>query len=61
LEVKKMTRKDFQAMADILSDHKDIASPEQYQKLVNDFAIFCKTQNANFNKEKFLDAVYLEA
>jgi hypothetical protein len=56
-----MTRKDFQAMADILSDHKDIASAEQYQKLVNDFAIFCKTQNANFNKEKFLDAVGVSA
>jgi hypothetical protein len=56
-----LTRKDFQAIADILSDHKDIASSEQYQKLVNDFAIFCKMQNSNFNKEKFVDAVYLEA
>jgi len=56
-----LTRKDFQAIADILSDNKDIASPEQYKKLVNDFAVFCKMQNSNFNKEKFVDAVYLEA
>jgi hypothetical protein len=55
---KKMTRKDFQAIADILASHRENVSENEFEKLAKEFAIFCKTQNANFNKEKFLDAVY---
>jgi hypothetical protein len=53
-----MTRKDFQAIADILASHRESVSENEFAKLANEFAIFCKTQNANFNKEKFIDAVY---
>jgi hypothetical protein len=55
---KKMTRKDFQAVADILASHREHVSENEFAKLANEFAIFCKTQNRSFNKEKFLDAVY---
>jgi hypothetical protein len=53
-----MTRKDFQAIADILASHRESVSENEFSKLANDFAIFCKTQNANFKKEKFIAAVY---
>jgi hypothetical protein len=55
---KKMTRKDFQAIADILASHRENVDAIEFAKLVKEFAIFCKTQNRSFNKEKFLDAVY---
>jgi hypothetical protein len=54
---KKMTRKHFQEIADILASHRENVDAIEFQKIANDFAIFCKTQNANFNKEKFFDAV----
>jgi len=57
-EGRKMTRKDFQAIADILASHREHVSENEFAKLAKEFAIFCKTQNANFKKEKFLDAVY---
>jgi len=53
-----MTRKDFQAIADILASHRESVSENDFAKLASEFAIFCKTQNASFKKEKFLDAVY---
>jgi len=52
-----MTRKDFQAIADILASHREHVSENEFAKLVKEFAIFCKTQNRSFNKEKFFDAV----
>ena len=52
-----MTRKHFQEIADILASHRENVDAIEFQKIANDFAIFYKTQNANFNKEKFLDAV----
>jgi hypothetical protein len=57
IEEKKMTRKHFQEIADILASHRENVDAIEFQKIANDFAIFCKTQNANFNKEKFFDAV----
>jgi hypothetical protein len=56
-----MTRKHFQEIADILASHRENVDAIEFQKIANDFAIFCKTQNANFNKEKFLDAVGVSA
>jgi hypothetical protein len=53
-----MTRKDFQAIADILASHREHVNENEFAKLAKEFAIFCKTQNRSFNKEKFLDAVY---
>ena len=56
-----MIRKHFQEIADILSSHRESVDEIEFQKIANDFAIFCKTQNANFQKEKFLDAVGVSA
>jgi hypothetical protein len=56
-----MTRKDFQAIADILASHRENVDAIEFAKLVKEFAIFCKTQNANFNKGKFFDAVGVSA
>ncbi len=53
-----MTRKDFQAIADILASHRENVDAIDFEKLAKEFAIFCKTRNAKFNKEKFIDAVY---
>ncbi len=58
---KKMTRKDFQAIADILASHRENVDAIEFEKLAKEFAIFCKTQNAKFNKEKFFDAVGVSA
>ncbi|MBA7552474.1 hypothetical protein ES705_45037 [subsurface metagenome] len=62
------TKKHYKGIADILrgmvpvkSDLETTASFEiragQYQKLVNKFASYFKTQNNSFNKKKFLKAI----
>lgn len=53
-----MTRKHFQEIADILASQRESVDEKIFARMVNDFAAFCKTQNSNFNKEKFLQAVY---
>ena len=53
-----MTRKHFKEIADILASHRENVGAAEFQEMVNDFAIFCKSQNPNFNKDKFVDAVY---
>jgi len=62
------TRKHYKGIADILrgmvpvkSDLETTTGFEiragQYQKLVNKFASYFKTQNNSFNKKKFLKAI----
>ncbi|MBA7521674.1 hypothetical protein ES705_13785 [subsurface metagenome] len=62
------TRKHYKGIADILrgmvpvkSDLETTAGFEiravQYQKLVNKFASYFKTQNSSFNKKKFLKVI----
>ena len=47
---KKMTRKHFKELAKILNENK--ASKE----LVKDVILFCKTQNSNIDRFRFIDA-----
>jgi hypothetical protein len=51
-----MTRKDFQAIADILASNRGMGDPGMYHEMVMDFARLCKSRNPNFKLEKFLAA-----
>jgi hypothetical protein len=51
-----MTRKDFQAIADILASNRGMGDPGMYHEMVMDFARLCKSRNPNFKIEKFLAA-----
>jgi hypothetical protein len=51
-----MTRKDYRAVAEILSISKDAMAPEEYTFLVNKFAYMFQMDNPRFNRDKFRDA-----
>jgi hypothetical protein len=52
-----MTRKDYVAVAEILSDFKSgIANEIVFQDLVDEFADFFSADNVNFKYDKFREA-----
>jgi len=48
-----ITKKHFEAVAKIISDHRYIGTIDSKRKLVNSFCDYFKTQNKNFNSLKF--------
>jgi hypothetical protein len=52
-----MTRKDYVAVADILSGYSNAMIDNfWWEDLVNDFALMFAEDNPNFNRKKFLEA-----
>lgn len=51
-----MTRKHFQAIAEILNYNSNKTHPAVFSKMVLDFAEICAKENENFNVEKFYEA-----
>jgi len=52
-----MTRKDYVAVAEILSDFQDSINDQlTFEDLVNEFADFFSADNPNFKMEKFTHA-----
>jgi hypothetical protein len=52
-----MTRKDYVAVAEILSSYKDLIGDEfTFQDLVDEFADFFSADNPNFKLDKFREA-----
>ena len=52
-----MTRKDYVAVAEILSSYKDLIGDEfLFHDLVDDFAGMFEADNSNFKFDKFLEA-----
>lgn len=52
-----MTRKDYVATAEILSDFPNKIDPS-FNKLVNDFITMFKNDNPRFDAGRFIDAVF---
>ena len=48
-----ITKKHFEAVAKIISNHRYIGTMDSKRKLVNSFCDYFKTQNKNFNSIKF--------
>jgi hypothetical protein len=51
-----MTRKHFEAIAEILNYNSNKTHPAVFSKMVLDFAEMCAKENENFNVEKFYEA-----
>ena len=52
-----MTRKDYVAVAEILSEFQDLINDQfTFEDLVNEFADFFSADNPNFKMEKFTHA-----
>jgi hypothetical protein len=51
-----MTRKHFEAIAEILKYNSNKTHPAVFSKMVLDFAEMCAKENQNFNVEKFYEA-----
>ena len=51
-----MTRKDYQATAEILKFMSDKVHPAVFSKVVNDFAIIYAKDNVRFDVNKFHEA-----
>jgi hypothetical protein len=52
-----MTRKDYVAVAEILSSYKDLIGDEfTFHDLIDDFGAMFEADNPNFKFDKFLEA-----
>jgi hypothetical protein len=51
-----MTRKHFEAIAEILKYNSNKTHPAVFSKMVLDFAELCAKENENFNVQKFHEA-----
>jgi hypothetical protein len=51
-----LTRKHFEATAEILKFASDKTHPAVFSKMVNDFALMFAKENPNFNVNKFHEA-----
>ena len=51
-----MTRRHFEAIAEILKYNSNKTHPAVFSKMVLDFAEMCAKENQNFNVEKFYEA-----
>ena len=61
-----MSKQDFAALADYIRDHGSVLDPQSTVRLtdtpftkdqVHMLADFCKQQNSNFNRERWLDYI----
>ncbi len=48
-----MTRKDYVAVSEILSDYAEVMPAEEYLDLVRDFALMMKKDNDRFDNTRF--------
>ena len=55
-----MTRKDYVATAEILSDWADVMEYETLYALAKDFADYFASDNSNFQRDRFYSAVGIE-
>ena len=55
-----MTRKDYVAVAEILSNYQHFIGWEEFRDLVEDFAEMFANDNPNFKEDKFVQACGLE-
>jgi len=51
-----MTRKDYIAVSEILSDYAEVMPPEEYLDIVSDFADMMKRDNDRFDNVRFFQA-----
>jgi len=51
-----MTRKDYVAVSEILSDYAEVMPAEEYLDLVRDFALMMKKDNDRFDNTRFSEA-----
>jgi len=51
-----MTRKDYVAVSEILSDYAEVMPAEEYLDLVRDFALMMKKDNDRFDNTRFFEA-----
>jgi len=51
-----MTRKDYVAVANILSDYQEVIEADEYYQLVMDFGKMMKLDNVRFDLSRFLIA-----
>jgi hypothetical protein len=51
-----MTRKDYIAVSEILSDYAEVMPPEEYLDIVRDFAKMMKKDNDRFDGVRFFEA-----
>jgi hypothetical protein len=56
-----MTRKDYVAVADILSDYVEVIPPEEYVELVREFSAYMSEDNPRFQHSRFFQACGLPA
>jgi hypothetical protein len=55
-----MSRKHFIALAATLRAAQPDMSPDAYMRLVTAMALLCEAQSSTFNRQRFVDACYLE-
>ena len=55
-----MTRKDYVKTAEILSDVADVVDDVVLYAIAKDFADYFASDNANFNRSRFYNAVGVE-
>jgi hypothetical protein len=55
---KMLTRKHFQATAEILNTHRKFIHPAAYQSLIKEFAKVYSEENPSFDPVKFAKVVY---
>jgi hypothetical protein len=55
-----MTRKDYVATAEILSDWADVMDYETLYALAKDFADYFSSDNERFDRKRFFSAVGIE-
>lgn len=49
-----LSRKHFKEIVKILNDKKSEIDTNTFEELCNNFADFCRTQNANFKRDIFM-------
>jgi hypothetical protein len=53
-----MSKKDYIALAEILKKREPFISDYQFSHLLNDLMAYMIKDNPNFDKDKFMDAIY---
>ena len=56
-----MTRKDYVAVSNILSDYQEVMDPVEYLTMCRDFAKYMAQHNERFDSKRFLEACGIKA
>jgi len=56
-----MTRKDYVAVSEILSDYAEVIHPEEYLEMCRDFARYMAKDNPRFDSRRFIEACQSQA